>query len=662
MTDIGVVVVFALGYYLIRYIYGDRDEGSPKSKSRSEAKWQNVSSIEEANQLIKHLDRDFNPFEVLDILNRKQLTADINTYNSLLNSCYTFENFEIAEKITDEVFDQTGPVQPNQSTYNILLKGICCRLNLSWRHEERKDLADKADWILSEMTKTGIKPNDITLNTAIDIFIKAEQSNRAWDLFDSMKSLYNVDPDKYTYSTIIKVLKLDPSPERLEKVFAIVDLLNEKQQNGSDEIIFNCLIDVCVKLNKIEKAEMVFLKMKSLGVVPSRVTYGIMIKAYGSVFQVDKAFEIYRELKENTILANDVIYGCLLNACVKSHDIARVYEVYSEMKHNSIGMNIVLYCTLIKAYTKVKDIQKACEVYESMKKQYHSSQESTIAAHNAMLDCCVECNDIGKMSEIYYSVKSAAIETSSNCEPDLITYSTVIKGYARSKQMDKVLDVFNFLIRKGFQLDEVAFNSILDGCVKAGFYDKALEVYGHMANQDIRCGNVTYSIMVKLYSNMQKPKEALRLYDEMLEKGLMPGVIVFTCLIQMCFKQSMVDKAVELFEKMKRDSIRPDHVVYNTVVNGLMYHRRWQRAFDYALESFANNVKMANGLYNTILDKMSKGYCDLKHSLKSQYATALLREMKKRSIEIDDDTNARITKMLYQKSSQKVNLNKIKKR
>lgn len=63
-------------------------------------------------------------------------------------------------------------------------------------------------------------------------------------------------------------------------------------------------------------------------IVPSSVTFGILIKGYGSTGFLDKAFEIFDTfLKKKNIKPNDVTYGCLLDACVKSGDTTRANHV-----------------------------------------------------------------------------------------------------------------------------------------------------------------------------------------------------------------------------------------------------------------------------------------------------------------------------------------------
>ena len=48
-----------------------------------------------------------------------------------------------------------------------------------------------------------------------------------------------------------------------------------------DEILYNCLIDLCVRFNDVSRAVMVFTEMQMMGIKASSVTHGILIKAYG---------------------------------------------------------------------------------------------------------------------------------------------------------------------------------------------------------------------------------------------------------------------------------------------------------------------------------------------------------------------------------------------
>lgn len=704
LTDVGVGLVFGLGYYFIKYIYGEKKddkklgnlkEGTKDNKSK--LSFEDATSIEDFNYLIKQNEDNYNinPFEIIDKINKKNLPLEISVYNNLLNQCLSSKNFEMANKLYDEMFDYGSPVQPDLSTFNILLKGISIKLDRIDPNVQVELKEKEVDFMSNLIKKINIlskdnialKPNNITINTCLDILIKAGEIDKAWETFETMEDKYEVKPDKYSYSTIIKALKYKPDNNKLNIAYGIIEFIKNQEDSASnDEIVFNCLIDVCIKLEEIEKAENLFKEMKKYNVEPSKITYAIMIKGYGQHFMLDKAFSIFEEMKISNLSPNEIIYGCLLNACVRSSDIKRVTEIYQEMKKLNLDMNIVLYTTLIKAYTKNKDLKSALEVYYTMLKD--EKVKPNIVIYNAILDSCVECYDINKLNEIYNQLKenvlnskdetnqinNSTYKTTNNLDdiskqyynlsppqPDLITYSTVIKGYARAKQMDKVFDIYNFLKENSdqFKLDEVVFNIVLDGCAKTNNFKKAMEIYDDMKLLKINKSNVLYSILIKNYANNNDHNSALSLLEEMKENNIKPGVITYTCLIQSCLKSKKFDKAISLFEEMKEQGAKSDYVLYNTIVNGCLYNQKWELACKYTLESFDKKVKMADDIYKSLLFKISGRYCNLDNEKKIKYAKSIMNEMKLKGLTIPEDVCLKVGKMMYYSKADSIDIDKI---
>ena len=64
--------------------------------------------------------------------------------------------------------------------------------------------------------------------------------------------------------------------------------------------------------------------------------------------------------------------------------------------------------------------------------------------------------------------------------PDLITYSTMIKGYCKDKNIEQALVMLETMQKEDIKADEVLYNSLLDGCCKANQLDLAFKVYENM--------------------------------------------------------------------------------------------------------------------------------------------------------------------------------------
>lgn len=166
--------------------------------------------------------------------------------------------------------------------------------------------------------------------------------------------------------------------------------------------------------------------MQMANVKPSSVTYGILIKAYGRSNQLDNAFNVFLKMKEQKLQPNDVTYGCLIDACIRNHNLEKAEEVFASMEEDQAIINTIILSTMIKGYSKAHKLDKALALYEKMK--LSPNIEPNNVTYNSLIDCCVRCGDVDKASALFDEMKERHVQ------PDLITFSTLIKGYFKQAE------------------------------------------------------------------------------------------------------------------------------------------------------------------------------------------------------------------------------------
>merc|ERR1719191_2689444 len=143
-------------------------------------------------------------------------------------------------------------------------------------------------------------------------------------------------------------------------------------------------------------------------------------------------------------------------------------------------------------------------------------------------------------------------------EPDIVTYSTIVKGYCNSGGLDHALLVLKEVHACKFQPDEVMYNSLLDGCAKEHRPDDALKLLESMKEAGVAPSNYTLSMIVKLMGRCRRLNQAFKLVEDLSkEYGLKVNIQVYTCLIQACFNNRQPQKAVALHDRILREALQP---------------------------------------------------------------------------------------------------------
>ena len=107
--------------------------------------------------------------------------------------------------------------------------------------------------------------------------------------------------------------------------------------------------------------------MIEMGLTPSSITYGILIKGYGLEKKFDGVMYMYDKMCENNIRLNDVTYGCLIDACIKCDKPEKALQFFKMLQDEpDMKINAVIYSLLIKGFTSNRNFEKAYEVFQIM--------------------------------------------------------------------------------------------------------------------------------------------------------------------------------------------------------------------------------------------------------------------------------------------------------
>merc|ERR1719456_2202428 len=116
-----------------------------------------------------------------------------------------------------------------------------------------------------------------------------------------------------------------------------------------------------------------------------------------------------------------------------------------------------------------------------------------------MIDACARCGSMDRVSALLEEMKA------SHVEPDIITYSTIVKGYCHSGDVDRGFEVLREMKKDGkYAADEILYNSLLDGCAKQNRTQDAMWLLEDMRASGVSPSNFTLSILVKLMGRARK--------------------------------------------------------------------------------------------------------------------------------------------------------------
>lgn len=487
------------------------------------------------------------------------------------------------ENDQNKIIVNNNIIKPDLITFNTYIKG-CTQLKLY----------DKLDYVFEHIidhNDVNITPNDVTFNSLIDAYVRQNNMNKVFKLISTMQK-YHIKPDNFTYTTIIKGLNKDSlssnnnisssdinnnykNKNELDLAFQLFEKV--KQISKPDEILYNCIMDACLRFNKVDKMLELYKEMIDNNITPSSVTCGIVIKGYGMKGDVNSALKIYDHMKMNKIQISNVTYGCLINVCAKNNKLSKAFELYESLTREGVEMNTILYSTLIKAYSKTKNLNKVIEILTTMKRSKNS--KPNIITYNSVIDCCIKCNDFNLAYKYYnylIDINKNNVNTNFNndsiIKPDIVTFSTLIKGEIHNGNFDKAKILMNKMLEFDYiKPDCILLNTLLDGCEKCNSYDDALTIFNLFRKKNVPMNMMTYSILLKILGVLGDYENSYKLFEEIkVNRDISINLIMITCFIKTCFGTNHIKEAINTFNTMKNYNIHPDTISYITMINGII--------------------------------------------------------------------------------------------
>lgn len=217
------------------------------------------------------------------------------------------------------------------------------------------------------------------------------------------------------------------------------------------------------------------------------------------------------------------------------------------------------YVKLLVLLGKSRQPQRAQELFDTM---IEEGIEPTSQLYTCLLAAYCRSHLIHEAFSILKKMKELPL-----CQPDVFTYSTLIKACADSSQFDLVDSIYQEMYDRGVMPNTATQNIVLSGYGKAGKYDEVEKIISSMLNSPTCKPDVwTMNIILGLFGNKGQIAMMERWYEKFRDFGIEPETRTFNILIGAYGKKRMYDKMSSVMEYMRKLEFPWTTSTYNNVV------------------------------------------------------------------------------------------------
>ncbi|KAH7422876.1 hypothetical protein KP509_12G030100 [Ceratopteris richardii] len=364
----------------------------------------------------------------------------------------------------------------------------------------------------------------------------------------------------------------------LEKAQETFDGLPKK-----NVVLWNALITGYVHHEQYDKALQCFDQMRSRGFSADGVTFSCILKSCGSLGDLERGQALHTEIVGNPQFERDVLVGtALVDMYAKCGALGNAQEVFDGLTERNVitwtaliagyvqhghgeealncfelmkcagfSPNAITFSCCLKACGIVGDLQKGKEIHAQMLKE--NLMDKHVLAANAVVDMYAKCGDLKTAQDVFDNLHVR----------DVVSWNTLITGYAQRSFAKEALSCFDLMLSDGFLPNRVTYASILKACGSLGALERGQEVHAqilkHLAlENDIQITNV----LIDMYAKSGAFDKAHKLIDEASSRD----VVSWTSLITGYIDHGLGEGALNCYEQMQLEGLVPDAITFACII------------------------------------------------------------------------------------------------
>ncbi|XP_030480643.2 pentatricopeptide repeat-containing protein At3g62470, mitochondrial [Cannabis sativa] len=283
-------------------------------------------------------------------------------------------------------------------------------------------------------------------------------------------------------------------------------------------------------------------------------------------------------------------YNSMMSILGKTRQFETLVSMLEEMGEKGL-LTMETFMIAIKAFASAKERKKAVGMFELMKKYKFKVGVNTI---NCLLDTLGRAK-LGKEGQALFE------KLKGRFTPNLQTYTVLLNGWCRLKNLIEAGKLWNEMIDLGFKPDIVAHNVMLEGLLRSRKRSDAIKLFEVMKAKGPVPNMKSYTILIRELCKQGKMREAVAYFDDLIESGNQPDTAVYTCLITGFGNLKNMDMVYELLKEMKEKGCTPDGRFYNALIKLMTSRKMPDEAVGVYKRMVQSGVKPSIHTYNMIM-------------------------------------------------------------
>ncbi|KAM6602300.1 hypothetical protein CsatA_021909 [Cannabis sativa] len=350
---------------------------------------------------------------------------------------------------------------------------------------------------------------------------------------------FGLDSNLYVQNALVNMYSSSGLVDMARGVF---DMCYER-----DAVTWNAMISGYNRVRRFDESMKLFEEMVGKGVLPTSVTFSLVLSACSKLKDLDNGKQVHRYLKESGIVPNLVLENALMDMYAACGEMSTSLEIFESMKTR----DVISWTTIVKGFANSGQIDLARKYFDGM-------SERDYVSWTAIIDGYIRVNRFKEALELFCEMQTSKIR------PDEFTVVSILTACAHLGAFELGEWIKTYIDKNKIKKDTFVGNALIDMYFKCGNVEKALMVFNELPQRD----KFTWTAVIVGLAVNGHGEEALDMFSQMLKASITPDEVTCIGVLCACTHTGMVDKGRKFFASMiSQHGIQPNVSHYGCMVD-----------------------------------------------------------------------------------------------
>lgn len=314
--------------------------------------------------------------------------------------------------------------------------------------------------------------------------------------------------DNVLSNSVITMYCMLGCTDMADKVFCTV--------SDKDIVTWNSLISGYIHNNEVEAAYRVFGRMP----VKDVISWTAMIAGFTKSGRVENAIELFNMLPAK----DDFVWTAIISGFVNNKEYEEALHWYARMIWEGCKPNPLTISSVLAASAALVALNEGLQIHTYILKM---NLEYNLSIQNSLISFYSKSGNVVDAYRIFLDV----------IEPNVISYNSIISGFAQNGFGDEALGIYKKMQSEGHEPNHVTFLAVLSACTHAGLVDEGWNIFNTMKSH----------------------------------YGIEPEADHYACMVDILGRAGLLDEAIDLIRSMP---FKPHSGVWGAILGASKTHLR----------------------------------------------------------------------------------------